>query len=106
VPLYFNTAGPCRPERHYMIPALRRLPSARPLVERGFYFVVHAPRQAALTAWVRACRRPLALFFDEIDSLSGQSLEAVLRQLRAGYDDRPGKRSGAPWLRPEGPGRS
>jgi len=29
------------------------------------------------------------LFFDEIDSLTGQSLEAVLRQLRAGYDDRP-----------------
>lgn len=164
VSLYFNTAGPCRPERHYMIPALRRLPEARALIERGFYFVVHAPRQtgkttairtlaealtasgthaalslsceagsagrddyaavqggiladlrrraenalppelwpppfpdapplsllsSALTAWARACPRPLALFFDEIDSLTGQSLEAVLRQLRAGYDDRP-----------------
>jgi hypothetical protein len=147
-----------------MIPALRRLPEARALIEQGFYFVVHAPRQtgkttairtlaealtasgshaalslsceagsaglddyaavqggiladlrrraenalppelqpppfpdapplsllsAALTAWARACPRPLALFFDEIDSLTGQSLQAVLRQLRAGYDDRP-----------------
>jgi hypothetical protein len=46
--------------------------------------------RTALAAWARAGPRPLALFFDEIDSLSGQSLEAFLRQLRAGYDDRPG----------------
>jgi hypothetical protein len=24
----FNTAGPCRPEKHYMIPPLGRLPEA------------------------------------------------------------------------------
>ena len=24
----FNTAGPCRPDLHYMIPAARRLPEA------------------------------------------------------------------------------
>lgn len=26
MPRWFNTAGPCRPEHHYMLPATRRLP--------------------------------------------------------------------------------
>ncbi|WP_437714880.1 ATP-binding protein [Sorangium sp. So ce448] len=160
----FNTAGPCRPDWHYMIPAERRLPEAPGLVEQMGYFVVHAPRQtgkttalralarrltaagrfaallfsceegeawgddigsaqrailreidlqaevelpaelrpppmslegdegllrAKLSAWARACPRPLVLFFDEIDALRGQSLISVLRQLRAGFANRP-----------------
>ncbi len=36
-----------------------------------------------------ALPKPLVLFIDEIDSLVGDSLVSVLRQLRAGYDDRP-----------------
>ena len=44
---------------------------------------------AQLTTWARACPRPLVLFFDEIDALRGGSLMAVLRQLRAGFGDRP-----------------
>jgi hypothetical protein len=44
---------------------------------------------AALSAWAAACPRPLVLVFDEIDSLVGQSLISVLRQLRAGFPDRP-----------------
>jgi hypothetical protein len=43
----------------------------------------------ALTAWARVCPRPLVLFFDEIDALLGQSLISVLRQLRAGFSERP-----------------
>ncbi|EYF03475.1 ATP-binding protein [Chondromyces apiculatus] len=43
----------------------------------------------ALAAWARRCPRPLVLIFDEIDALRGQSLMSVLRQLRAGYDERP-----------------
>jgi DNA polymerase III delta prime subunit len=160
----FNVAGPCDPERHYMVPVEPRLPEARALVERGAYFVLHAPRQTgktttlralartltaegkiaalhfsceaaepagddygaaekivlneirvgssrdlpeglrpppwpaappaqqlrtALAVWAAACPRPLALFFDEIDALRGESLRSVLRQLRAGYPDRP-----------------
>jgi hypothetical protein len=42
-----------------------------------------------LEAWARACPRPLVLFFDEIDALRGQSLISVLRQLRAGFSERP-----------------
>ena len=50
----FNTAGPCLPEFHYMIPALRRLPEAPGLVARMRYFVVHAPRQTGKTTALRA----------------------------------------------------
>ena len=46
-----------------------------------------------LTSYLRrlseALPKPLVLFIDEIDSLVGDSLVSVLRQLRAGYDDRP-----------------
>ncbi|WP_437754561.1 ATP-binding protein [Sorangium sp. So ce1389] len=161
----FNTAGPCRPDLHYMVSAESRIPEAPHLVEQMGYFVVHAPRQTGkttalralaerltasgrhaavlfsceaagawdediaaaervlldelrekaegtlprelwppppmsgspgnllrrtLSAWARACPRPLVVMFDEIDSLRGQSLLSVLRQLRAGFADRPG----------------
>jgi DNA polymerase III delta prime subunit len=158
---FFNTAGPCNPERHYMLHAEPRLPDAPGLIGRGQYFVVHAPRQtgktttlralarslteegdyaalhfscetarpagddyaaaqravldaiireariylpealrppdpwpdapaerllsAGLTQWAMNAPRPLVLFLDEIDSLSGQSLRSILHQLRDGY---------------------
>ena len=44
---------------------------------------------AALTRWAEADTRPLVLLIDEIDSLIGDTLLAVLRQLRAGYARRP-----------------
>lgn len=46
-----------------------------------------------LTAYLRALSailpRPFILFIDEIDALVGDSLVSVLRQIRAGYDQRP-----------------
>jgi hypothetical protein len=163
---FFNTAGPCLPDRHYMLPPEPRLPEARGLIDRGHYFVVHAPRQTGKTttlatlarkltaegeyaalhftcedagpagedypaaqryllgslrsaarnaglapellppdpwpaaeaglllrtgleAWAALCAKPLVLFFDEVDTLTGLSLVSVLRQLRAGYNARP-----------------
>lgn len=49
---------------------------------------------AALQTWAQASSRPLVLFLDEIDSLQGEALISVLRQLRAGY---PGRPQGFPW---------
>jgi hypothetical protein len=46
---YFNTAGPCVAELHYIVPPEARLPQARGLVEEGHYFVLHAPRQTGKT---------------------------------------------------------
>lgn len=55
----FNTAGPCDPALHYMVPPLERLPEAATAVERGDYFVVHAPRQSGKTTTLRALARAL-----------------------------------------------
>jgi hypothetical protein len=51
---YFNIAGPCFPNRHYMLPALDRMPEVRRLVEQEMYFVIHAPRQTGKTTAVKA----------------------------------------------------
>jgi hypothetical protein len=42
-----------------------------------------------LKAWARSCPRPIALFFDEIDALTGPPLLSVLAQLRDGFRSRP-----------------
>ncbi|MDD9988469.1 MAG: ATP-binding protein, partial [Spirochaetaceae bacterium] len=42
-----------------------------------------------LTRWAQADSAPLVLLIDEIDTLIGDTLIAVLRQLRAGYPHRP-----------------
>jgi hypothetical protein len=168
----FNTAGPVRSDRHYLIPPLERINLAEvlALVRGERYFVLHAPRQTGKTStllalrdllnggsegdyrcvyvnvepaqtarenvgvamrnilnrlgrearsalgddgaataarsldaaddphgvlgeflavWSEADPRPLVLLIDEIDALVGDTLVSVLRQLRAGYPDRP-----------------
>jgi hypothetical protein len=55
----FNVAGPCDPDRHYMLPPEARLPEARGLVEDHAYFVVHAPRQTGKTTTLRTLARTL-----------------------------------------------
>ncbi|MDE0629601.1 MAG: ATP-binding protein [Bryobacterales bacterium] len=49
----------------------------------------HGALNETLRRWARARAKPLVLLVDEIDSLEGDSLISVLRQLRAGYDERP-----------------
>lgn len=168
-PKYFNTAGPCRPDWHYMVPPLPRVPQAPRLVAQGAYWVLHAPRQSGKTTFLREFARTLTaeqdvaavyasceaaeakgdddvgaqevivraleaqlavqlpvalqpppfvppsaqtrlsdflahwcshsprrvvLLLDEIDAVRGQSLISVLRQLRAGFPERPYR---APW---------
>ena len=45
----------------------------------------------ALSRWAEADERPLVLLIDEIDSLVGDTLLSVLRQLRADYPHRPAR---------------
>ena len=47
--------------------------------------------RASLAGWCMADPRPLVLLIDEIDTLVGDTLLSVLRQLRTGYPDRPGR---------------
>ena len=56
---YFNTAGPCIPAKHYMLPALDRLPEIRHLVGMERYFVIHAPRQTGKTTALKALVREI-----------------------------------------------
>ena len=49
----------------------------------------HAALSEVLTLWAGAAPQPLVLLIDEIDSLVGDTLLAVLRQLRGGYARRP-----------------
>ncbi len=49
MPRWFNTAGPCRLSKHYMLPPLVRLPKLVRLIEQETYFVIHAPRQIGKT---------------------------------------------------------
>ncbi len=44
---------------------------------------------ATLTRWALASDRPLVLLLDEVDALVGDALISLLRQIRAGYTQRP-----------------
>ncbi len=162
---FFNTAGPNRPDKHYTLPALDRLPELQRLVQTEAWFVLHAPRQSGkttvmralaqeltasgqyaalwatceagepfradpfaaerivvgdiaskaeehlpaelrppardpaaepglvlthyLSAWCKACPRPVVLLLDEIDALQNDALVSLLRQMRSMYTERP-----------------
>jgi hypothetical protein len=108
---FFNTSGPCDARRHYMLPALARLPEAPALIERGAYFVVHAPRQTGKTTVLQALARELcqtgryaALRFScESGKVAGDDYEAAQRAVldsisMAAEDDLPAElRPPQPW---------
>ena len=48
-----------------------------------------AALNAVMTRWAAASDKPVVLLMDEIDSLTGDTLISVLRQIRAGYPKRP-----------------
>ncbi len=69
--------------RHSLEPSL--YPPKEPLDH-----IAPASRLAAyLERWCLAAAKPVVLFLDEIDALVDDSLISVLRQLRAGYPQRP-----------------
>ncbi|MBW4666611.1 MAG: ATP-binding protein [Cyanomargarita calcarea GSE-NOS-MK-12-04C] len=56
---WFNIAGPCKADKHYMLPATARLPDLEQLIEQESYFVVHAPRQTGKTTLMLALAKQL-----------------------------------------------
>ncbi|MDR1309372.1 MAG: ATP-binding protein, partial [Deltaproteobacteria bacterium] len=51
----FNTAGPCNPTDHYMLPAIERIPTnIDGLISGKNYFVLHAPRQSGKTTTIKS----------------------------------------------------
>ena len=51
----------------------------------------HDALRETLARWAASEVKPLVLMIDEIDALIGDTLLAVLRQLRSGYPERPGR---------------
>lgn len=56
---WFNTAGPCQSDIHYMLPPTMRLPNLSRLIEQRNYFVIHAPRQTGKTTAMLALAKQL-----------------------------------------------
>ena len=48
---YFNTSGPCDPEKHYTLRRGALIAKGREMVEQGRYFTIFAPRQAGKTTF-------------------------------------------------------
>ncbi|MDR1077479.1 MAG: ATP-binding protein [Propionibacteriaceae bacterium] len=46
--------------------------------------------ESLLARWTRLSDKPTVLFLDEVDALVGDTLISLLRQLRSGYNQRPG----------------
>jgi len=106
---WFNTAGPNKPERHYTLPVLRRLPDVRALVDRQLYFVLHAPRQTGKTTTLTALARELTAegtytsalvsmesgsgFLDDV----GAAESAILDGWRENLDSLPPELQPPPW---------
>ncbi|AKG20582.1 ATP-binding protein [Calothrix sp. 336/3] len=56
---WFNIAGPCQDDIHYMLPPTTRLPDLEELIKQRSYFVVHAPRQTGKTTAMLALAKQL-----------------------------------------------
>ena len=50
---FFNIAGPCNKEKHYIVPVLERIPEVGNLIDREQYFVLHAARQTGKTTFIK-----------------------------------------------------
>ena len=81
MPKFFNTAGLCFPEDHYMVDPLPRLKDVTGLIENKFYFTIHAPRQTGKTTYLYAMTRKL--------NAEGRYIALVVSFERAGYHDIP-----------------
>lgn len=78
---FFNTAGPCNPVDHYMLPWEDRLPGVRELLDKKLYFVIHAPRQVGKTTSFRHLARTLT------DEGRYAALHATCEQGQSARDD-------------------
>ncbi len=56
---YFNTSGPCDPEKHYTVMREALVAQGKTLVEQGRYFTIFAPRQAGKTTYFQLLQNRL-----------------------------------------------
>ncbi|NJN68463.1 MAG: ATP-binding protein [Chloroflexaceae bacterium] len=80
---FFNTAGPCNPNDHYMLPAAARLPEVTRLIAQKLYFVLHAPRQTGKTT-------ALLTLAQELTAAGTYTAVLVSMEVGAPFEDDPG----------------
>ncbi|MDR1746864.1 MAG: ATP-binding protein, partial [Tannerella sp.] len=56
---YFNVAGPCIKDEHYMIDSSERLRGVKNIIDMNQYFVIHAARQSGKTTFLQELTRQL-----------------------------------------------
>ena len=58
---FFNTTGPCNPDKHYMLPPADRLQGAQlhRYVRDELYWSLHAPRQTGKTTFLQSWAKEL-----------------------------------------------
>ena len=91
---FFNVAGMCRPEEHYMIEPEGRLAKLRPLIDREAWLVVHAPRQSGKTTTTRLLAEALtaegryaaALASCKPGSTAGDDVDRGIRAVLLSWD--------------------
>lgn len=79
---FFNTAGPCKEDIHYMLKTTTRLPDVLRLINQQSYFVIHAPRQTGKTTAMLALAKEL--------TASGRYVAALVSmEVGAAFNDDP-----------------
>lgn len=74
---FFNTAGLCSPDKHYMVEPLNRLKEVEQLIRQELYFTIHAPRQSGKTTYLYALAGKL--------NAQGKHIALVVSFEEAGY---------------------
>lgn len=96
----FNVAGPCSPEKHYMLPAGARCPDISNLIDQEQYFVIHAARQSGKTTLLQELARELRLtgryfaLYCSLESIqeireAEKGIPAVVRSIAAAVEFHP-----------------
>ncbi|MCX6582665.1 MAG: AAA-like domain-containing protein [Candidatus Aminicenantes bacterium] len=75
---FFNTAGLCKPENHYMVNPLKRLLKVEQLIRNELNFTIHAPRQSGKTTYLYALAKKL--------NEEGKYIALVVSFEQAGYN--------------------
>ena len=71
---WFNTTGPCIPEKHYMVDLNEKLKKIKRMIDREFYFTINRGRQYGKTTIIASLERYLAADYTVI-SLSFQGFD-------------------------------
>lgn len=79
---WFNTAGPCKPDIHYMLSPTQRMPDLKRLIAQENYFVIHAPRQTGKTT-------AMLTLAQELTASGAYAAVLVSAEVGAAFPDQP-----------------